>query len=61
MTTAGSGREVAEAFQEVRRRDTGEVVGHRYRWNDGSVQILWREDCVDDVVFADLPTNHRKL
>ena len=55
MTTVESGREVAEAFQEVRRRDTGEVVGHRYRWNDGAVQILWHADRVDDVVFFDLP------
>ena len=55
MTTVESGREVAEAFQEVRRRDTGEVVGHRFRWNDGAGQILWHADRVDDVVFVDLP------
>lgn len=45
----------AVAFQRVVRRSTNEVVGYRYRWNDGSVQILWCLGRVHDVIFVDLP------
>ena len=44
----------AVAFQRVVRRSTNEVVGYRYRWNDGSVQILWCLGRVHDVIFVDL-------
>jgi hypothetical protein len=45
----------ARAIQRVRSRNTGEVVGYVYRWNDGTTQIMWLAGRVRDVEVEDLP------
>jgi len=55
MVNYADSRLEAVAFQKVIRRQTDEVVGYRYRWNDGSVQILWCSGRVHDVAYVDLP------
>ena len=61
MTNSSEPKLEAYAFQQVLNRHTKEVVGYRYRWNNGSVQTMWCSGRVKDVIYVDLPAKCGKI
>lgn len=53
-------RKLGVAFQELRDLATGRIVGHNYRWNDGSTQILWKDERFEDFEAVDRQIQHQE-
>ncbi len=48
---------IADPISKVRLLDTNAVVGWVYRWNNGDIRVMWREQEYSAVFFDPVAGN----